>query len=488
MKDPKTATVDPKSANPCDQVGSLTSIKNYIAVFLGQFATQGMAYTMFSSFLVMIYVEQLGVDAALIGLVMSAGVFVDMITDIIMGNIMDRVHTKYGKAKHWFFWMAFPVAVTIGLMWMVPVGASQAVKLVWAMVIYNLYCTFLTGVRMPCFSLPSVTSDNSRVRMLVVWVSSYGTNVAATITGWIITPIVGCFADELTGYRALAWILGGITLVLLVIAGACITEKRKGADLERIEQERRAMHKTDKNMGLVEQYSYLLRNKYWILYQLSGLGNSMSLGFLIGSMAIWAQHVLGPTGVAGDNPFGLMMTIMNVPMMIAPLLILPFIKFVDAKTIVVVFCGLGAVASLGMWAVGLSVWPLFVVLMIVRQCVGSCVNGSQAVLLTRAIDYGEWKFGVRQEGIGSSFSGALNKVSMGIATAVLGFVLSAAGYTEAGVSVAAQNALSFLFMGLPGIAMVVATVFFCFGMGNKEWTRIRADLDARAAADSARQD
>lgn len=481
MQEPKYAPTL-TSSHPCDQTFSPTSIKNYIAAFIGQFATQGMAYTMFSSFLIMVYVEQLGVNAAKIGLVMSVGVFVDMASDIIMGNIMDRVHTKWGKAKHWFFWMAVPVAVTVGLMWMVPLGASENLKLVWAMIIYNLYCTFLTAVRLPAFSLPSVVSDNSKVRMLVAWFSSEGTNVAATITGLIITPILGCFVDQLTGYRVLAWILAGVTLLLILVSGAFITEKRTGADLERIEAERKAIKGTERAMGLGEQYSYLLRNKYWIGYQLAGLGNSVSLGFLIGSMAIWATHVLGPSGLAGSNPFGIMMLIMNIPMMVAPLLILPFIKFVDAKTIVVIFCGLGAVFSLSMWAVGLSIWPLFVFFMIARQCVGSCVNGSQAVLLTRAIDYGEWKFGVRQEGVGSSFGGALGKVAMGIATAILGFVLAAAGYSDAGISAEAQGALSFLFMGLPGIAMAVGTLFFVvFGMGSKQWTKIRADLDARAA-------
>lgn len=470
----------------CDKAFSATSIKNYVAAFLGQFACQGMAYTLFASFLSVVFTDYLGVSPAAIGMVLSVGVFIDMVSDIIMGNVVDRVHTKYGKIKHWFFWMALPVAITIGLMWMVPVSASDTVKLIWALVIYNIYCTALTGVRLPCFAMPSVMSDNSRVRMLLVWIASEGTNVAATITGWIITPIVSIYqGNPLQGYRLLGWIMAGVTLVLLVVAGALITEKRNGADLERIEEERQAMKHTDKSMGLAEQYSYLLRNKYWILFQLGGLCNSMSLGFLIGSMGYWIQHCLVPSGLGGANPIGTIMTIMNVPMMIAPFFILPLIKFLDAKKIVIIFIGLGAVFSLAMWAVGLKVWGLFILFMILRQCVGSCVNGSVNILLTRAIDYGEWKFGVRQEGVGSSFSSALMKVSMGIATAVLGFVLAAAGYQGGGeVSSTAVGALNFLFMGLPGIAMALGTVFYSFSMGNKQWTQIRAELDARHAEEA----
>ena len=482
MSDPVKTTMV-ASEHPCDKAFSATSIKNYIAAFFAQFGTQGMAYTLFSSYLSVVFTDYLGVSPAAIGMVLSVGVFIDMITDIIMGNVMDRVHTKWGKARHWFFWSALPVAICVGLMFMCPVSASDTVKVIWALVLYNVYCTCLTSVRLPAFSLPSVCSDNSRTRMLLVWVASEGTNVAATVTGWIIGPIVAIYkGDPLSGWRLLGWIMAGATLILLVLAGALLTEKRNGADLERIEAERKAMKHTEKAMGLGEQYSYLLRNKYWLLFQGGGLCNGMSLGFLIGSMGYWIQHVLGPSGMAGDNPIGLIMTVMNVPMMVAPFLILPFIKFVDAKNIVVMFMGLGAVFSLGMWACGLKIWWLFVVLMILRQCVGSCVNGSANVLLTRAIDYGEWKFGVRQEGVGSSFSSALNKVSMGVATAVLGFVLASSGYSGGGtVGESTQAALNFLFMGLPGIAMAVGTVFYGLSLGSKKWNQIRAELDERNA-------
>ena len=94
MSDPTKAPT--KAVSPNDRAFSKTSILNYIASFFAQFGTQGLAYTMFSSFLTVVYVEYLGVSAVAIGLVTSVGVFIDCATDIIMGNIVDRVHTKWG--------------------------------------------------------------------------------------------------------------------------------------------------------------------------------------------------------------------------------------------------------------------------------------------------------------------------------------------------------------------------------------------------------
>ena len=481
--------------HPNDRTFSKQSILNYIASFMAQFSTQGLAYTMFSSFLTIVYVEYLGVSAVAIGLVTSVGVFVDCATDIIMGNIVDRVHTKWGKVRHWFLWTCLPIGITIGLMFMAPVNGSDAVKLIWAMIIYNLYCTCLTAARMPSFAIPSVCSDNPQVRLFLVWISSYGTNVAATVTGWIITPFVAGFSDALTGYRALAWVLGGLTVVGLVIVFLCLSEKRKGADLELIEQERREMRakegkkNADKAMSLGEQYGYLFRNKYWIGYQVAGLCNSFSLSFMIGSMAIYALHILGDSGVAGSNPMGVLITIMNIPMMIAPLLILPFSKKIDAKTMVVFLMLVGGVVTGIQWMLGVTNWIPWIVCMVIGQSAGSCCNGCQAVMLTRAIDYGEWKFGVRQEGVGSSFSSSLNKIAMGICTALLGILLGAAGYSQAnGLPEAGKAIVIFMFLGVPCIARILCAICFQFlSMGNKEWTKIRAELDERHAADAAKR-
>lgn len=473
--------------SPNDRTFSRQSILNYIASFFGQFATQGLAYTMFSSYLTVVYVEYLGVSSAAIGLVVSLGVFIDCATDIIMGNVMDRVHTKWGKCRHWFLWTAIPIGVFIGLMFMVPVSCSDAVKIIWAAIIYNLFCTCLTAARVPAWGMPSVVSDNSQVRFIMVWVSSYGTTVAATITGWIITPFIGGFADELTGYRALCWFMGGLTVVTLVVVFLCLSEKRKGADLERIEQQRRAAKeqekakKAEKSMSLREQYGYLIRNKYWVGYQLAALLNSCTMSFKVSAMAIFAIHIFG--NYAGDNPMGVLATLTNVPMMIAPFLILPFSKKVDAKKLVVVLMFFGGILTGIQWAIGLEHYFLWVLCMILIQGAASMSNGTHGVLLTRAIDYGEWKFGVRQEGVGSSFSSSMNKVCSGICTAIMGVALGAVGYSQAaGLPEAGYPIVILMYIGIPCIARICGAICYqFFGMSEKEWTRIRADLDARHA-------
>ena len=66
---------------------------------------------------------------------------IDAITNIIMGQVIDRTRTKEGKARPWLFLSAFLVPVTAVLLFTVPNG-SETVQVIWVMVSYNLFYSF----------------------------------------------------------------------------------------------------------------------------------------------------------------------------------------------------------------------------------------------------------------------------------------------------------------------------------------------------------
>lgn len=65
----------------------------------------------------------------------------DAITNVVMGQIIDRTKTKEGKARPWLFLSAFLVHLAAILLFLVPDG-SDTVKVVWVMVSYNLFYSF----------------------------------------------------------------------------------------------------------------------------------------------------------------------------------------------------------------------------------------------------------------------------------------------------------------------------------------------------------
>ncbi|MBQ6293914.1 MAG: MFS transporter [Lachnospiraceae bacterium] len=66
---------------------------------------------------------------------------IDAITNIIMGQVIDRTKTKEGKARPWLLLSAFLLPVTGILLFTVP-SANETVQVIWVMLSYNLFYSF----------------------------------------------------------------------------------------------------------------------------------------------------------------------------------------------------------------------------------------------------------------------------------------------------------------------------------------------------------
>ena len=66
---------------------------------------------------------------------------IDAVTNVVMGQIIDRTKTKEGKARPWLLVSAPLITVTAILLFTVP-EANPTVKAIWIMVSYNLFYSF----------------------------------------------------------------------------------------------------------------------------------------------------------------------------------------------------------------------------------------------------------------------------------------------------------------------------------------------------------
>ena len=80
-----------------------------IAYGAGDFGSNFM-FTFVSSFVVIYLTDTVGLDPAVIGMLMFASKCLDGVTDVFFGRLMDRTKSKMGKARPWMFWSVFPLA------------------------------------------------------------------------------------------------------------------------------------------------------------------------------------------------------------------------------------------------------------------------------------------------------------------------------------------------------------------------------------------
>ena len=125
-----------------------------------------------SMFLMKFYINVMGVESWIVGVMMMVARIVDAFTDMTMGRIVDLSKpTKGGKIRPWILRGAGLVAAASFLMYAIWLkDAAMPIKLVWMFVTYLLWgSVFYTMVNIPYGSMASaITADPTQRTQLSV--------------------------------------------------------------------------------------------------------------------------------------------------------------------------------------------------------------------------------------------------------------------------------------------------------------------------------
>ena len=82
-----------------------TYLKWYNKVGYGSGDVAGnVVYALLTSFVMIYLTDTIGLNAGVIGVLIAVSKIFDGITDIIFGTLIDKTHTKMGKAKPWMLY------------------------------------------------------------------------------------------------------------------------------------------------------------------------------------------------------------------------------------------------------------------------------------------------------------------------------------------------------------------------------------------------
>ena len=101
-----------------------------------------IVYGMISTLLTLFYTDYVGISPVTIGIVMLVSRVFDGSSDLIMGFLVDRTRSKWGKSRPWILWMTIPYAIAAILMFTVP-HTTDFLKGIYIFVTYNLTTTVI---------------------------------------------------------------------------------------------------------------------------------------------------------------------------------------------------------------------------------------------------------------------------------------------------------------------------------------------------------
>lgn len=179
-------------------------MKDKLGYMFGDFGND-FTFILSSIILMKFYSDVMGVSVGLIGIMMMAARFLDAVTDIAMGQIVDRSRAgKRGKFIPWIRRMSGPVAISSFLMYAswfadMPMGF----KIFWMFFTYLLWgSVFYTSINIPYGSMASAISAQPKDRASLSNWRTIGASLAGTIIG-VVLPLFVYYTDE-TGNQILS--------------------------------------------------------------------------------------------------------------------------------------------------------------------------------------------------------------------------------------------------------------------------------------------
>ena len=158
-----------KCSNPTfagDKEFEKIHLKEKFSYGLGDVACN-VVYALTTSLLIYFYTNVVGISAAMIGTIMLFSRFFDGISDVLIGHLVDRTHSKHGKSRAWILWMMIPYGIAAILLFTVP-PATQIVKGIYVFITYN-FCTTVvyTALNLPYATLATLMTRDTDQRAVV---------------------------------------------------------------------------------------------------------------------------------------------------------------------------------------------------------------------------------------------------------------------------------------------------------------------------------
>ncbi|HEX3021871.1 MAG TPA: glycoside-pentoside-hexuronide (GPH):cation symporter [Lachnospiraceae bacterium] len=428
-----------------------------------------LIYSSISAFLLLYYTNVVGASAAMAASIIAISKILDGISDLIMGYIVDRTHSKYGKARPWILRLCVPFAISAVLMFSVPSSLSGKGLFIYMFLTYNLVSTiFFTGINVPYAAMNGLMTTNQYERGLLgnfrMLLATAGT---MTVNSYVLKMVKALGNGD--QFNQAGWTK---TYVIIAIATVVLNLFMFATCKERVVEDIQSDGKKE-NVPFLKALKGLFTNKYWLLMVITLFAMYFMMSCFFGSAAYYTQYVMGDL-----NSYAPISNALSLAQ-IATMFCTPFImKFIGKRYTMLMGMVISALGFVGTGIVGANL-TLQVVFSVVKGIGFGCGAAVMFGLLQDAITYGQWKNGFGSAGMGNAASSFCSKVGSGIGTAALGWILSGGGFdsTATAQSASALVAINFSFVWVPAIFVFVAAICMYFFDLDKYYGKAVADLE-----------
>ena len=455
-----------------------------------------MVYMLAASYVLYYFQDILGVSAAAMGVILMVARVFDAFNDPIMGAIVAKTKTKWGKFRPWLLIGTITNAIVLALMFSAPPSLTPGGLVTYAAVTYIVWGVTYTMMDIPYWSMiPAFTEGGKEREGLTTLARScagVGSALITIVTVISVSALGHMFGGagisdrevERIGFSYFAIIVAVLFVIFTVIC--CLNVKEKST----VEM---------KTASIGEMFKALLQNDQAMAVVVAIVVANCSIYITSNLVIYFFKYDFGGTGWKGD--YTLFSTFGGGIQILAMMILYPFLRrfftsikiyFISMGMAIAGYISLLILASTSMNNVFLLFIPGFFIF---------AANGMLAVITTvflaNTVDYGELKNYRRDESVIFSMQTFVVKLASGISALIAALalqVLALSNDTEEaatavdyslGVAASQKMGLRMTMTIIPIIGLVFAIFWFKkkYILNDEKLKEISVELVQRKSAE-----
>lgn len=378
-----------------------------------------MVYMLSASYILYYYQDILGVSAIAMGIILMAARVFDAFNDPVMGVVVAKTRTRWGKFRPWLLIGTITNAIILYIMFAAPPALNGSGLVAYAAITYILWGVTYTMMDIPFWSMIPAFTDGGKEREGLTTLAHSCAGAGSAIVTIITMKCVYVLGrgDERTGFKLFALIIAVLFILFTVLACIMIKEKSTvDVDSPSVKQMFKALVQNDQAMAVVA--AIVLIN--CALYITSNL------------LIYFFKYDFG--GEAWYNSYTLFNTFGGAVQILSMMLFFPLLRKwmntiqVFYLSIVMSVMGYAALLVISFTSMS-SVYLLFIPGFLVFAAFGM-LTVLTTVFLANTVDYGELKNNRRDESVIFSMQTFVVKLASGLAALIASICLTVCNLSD----------------------------------------------------------
>lgn len=398
-------------ANSENKVNSNEKPLSFGSIFTygtGNFASQ-LSWTMVSTYLILFYTNAAGLAASTVALILLIVRVWDAIFDPILGGIMERTHTKWGRFRPYILFGA-PFLVLFTILTFSAPDFGPTGKVVYAFITYLLLSMCYSVVNVPYLSLPGVMTRNGNEINRLFAAQMIGMSLGMIVLNLVTLPLVKYFGGgvEANGYQITAGIFAVISLPIFFLVFKTSREV--------------VVVKKENTVPAKDALKLIVKNRPLMATTIYTIVSMIGMFGRLGVAVFYYLFVVGRFDLV---------TLFMMMQMIVGTIVMPFapavIRKLGKKNTCILAMVLQTVAMLMIFFCDPTNIPLLIISHVVYglgYISGPCGSG----MTVDSIDYSQWKDGKRPDGTAFAVQVLGTKIASAVGASLGIFIIGLFGF------------------------------------------------------------